>query len=337
MTGNRIRLARMANGLSLQQLSDRMKSKGISFTKTSLFNYESDITTPSPQLLAIFADVLGLNPHFFMHDSPEGFSIRLIDSLGTVEARRQEVLSYIQIQLEYLISLIHLAGDVSTITANNPAAVDVSSIQEAQAVAENLRKLWNIGDLPIASVCSLLEQNGWFIFELPEFFKWEFISGVEESHGIHFIFFSRNPHIDELRAGLLRELGKHLISCRPSRLEEYLAAFASTLLLPCEAINKDIGQRRNGLDDEELRCLKQKYGISRLSILQRLEQCGIISSQTYQNTYNHLRQSYYISRSYQHVVPLHFFEEVTHMNLLVRRLLAEGIIPDETVLDYSIF
>ena len=337
MTGNRIKLARMANGLSLQQLSDRMKSRGISFTKTSLFNYEADMTVPNPQLLDIFADALGVNRHFFTHDSPENFSVRLIEDLGSVEARRQEVLAYIQVQLEYLISLVNLSGEKDVFQANNPAPVNVESEEDVTAAADQLRNRWRIGALPIASVCSLLEQNGWFIFELPEFFKWEYISGVEESNNIHFIFFSRNPHLDELRSGLLRELGKHLITCRSSRQEEYLSVFASSLLLPCEAIYKDVGKERTQIDSEELRLLKLKYGLSRLDILKRLSQCGILDTQSYLSAYGHLRQSYYISRSYQHVVPLHFFEEVTRMNLLVRRLLAEDKIPGEEVLDYSIY
>ena len=141
--------------------------------------------------------------------------------------------------------------------------------------------------------------------------------------------------MDELRSGLLRQLGKHLITCREQKKEEYLEAFASALLLPPETISRDIGSARTRIDDEELRCLKQKYGISRLDILKRLEQCGVIDHLTYLNTFDHMQQSYYISRSYQHVVPLHFFEEVTHMRLLVRRLLAEKKIPDEKVLDYS--
>ena len=83
--------------------------------------------------------------------------------------------------------------------------------------------------------------------------------------------------------------------------------------------------------------MKQKYGISRLEILRRLYQSEVIDLTTYQRTSERMQQSYYISRSYQHVVPLHFFEEVTRMNMLVRRLLAEGKIEGEHVLDYSTF
>lgn len=335
MIGNRIRLARMANGLSLQQLSDCMKKRGVAFTKTSLYNYESNITIPNEQILDTFADVLGVNKHFFTHDTPKDFSFHLNSDLGSVESRRQEILSYIQIQLEYLISVLDTAREAPFSEMGMPEQTSVNTNDEAEAVADSLRKLWSIGDLPIASVCSLLEHNGWFLFELPELFNWDYISGVEASHNIHFIFFSRDYHVDELRMGLLKEFGKHLMSYPPSMEEELLGTFASSLLFSHTAVMQDVGAHRTVIDRDELKCLKQKYGISRIEMLKRLEYCGVISSQTHYEIAQRLNQSYFIARSYLHIVHLNFFEEPTRINLLVRRILAEGKIPGEDSLDYS--
>ncbi len=336
MIGNRIRLARMANGLSLQQLADCMKKRGVAFTKTSLYNYESNITTPSQQILDTFAEILGVNRHFFMHDTPEGFSINLKNPLGSVEARRQEILSYMQIQLEYLISVIDASDDnCSPLPLGLPAPIAADTPAEAETAADSLRKLWQMGDLPIASVCALLERNGWFLFELPELFNWDYISGVEESHNIHFIFFSRDYHVDELRMGLLKEFGRHIITCQPDREDELLTAFAGSLLFSKSTIFQDVGKSRTFIDKEELKCLKQKYGISRIEILKRLENCGVIDGQTHYEIAQHLNQTYFIARSYLHIVQLDFFEEPTRINLMVRRLLSEKKIPDEEALDYS--
>lgn len=99
MIGASIKRARLANCLSLQQLVDRMKDNGVPITKTTLFNYEAGSIIPSDNLLEIFGQVLGVNKNFFFHALPENFNIELTEELGSVDARRQELLAYIQIQL----------------------------------------------------------------------------------------------------------------------------------------------------------------------------------------------------------------------------------------------
>ena len=108
MIGASIKRARLANCLSLQQLVDRMKDNGVAITKTTLFNYEAGSIIPSDNLLEIFGQVLGVNKNFFFHTLPENFNIELTEELGSVDARRQELLAYIQIQLGQLIQVIQI-------------------------------------------------------------------------------------------------------------------------------------------------------------------------------------------------------------------------------------
>ena len=110
MIGASIKRARLANCLSLQQLVDRMKDNGVPITKTTLFNYEAGSIIPSDNLLEIFGQVLGVNKNFFFHALPENFNIELTEELGSVDARRQELLAYIQIQLGQLTRIAETIG-----------------------------------------------------------------------------------------------------------------------------------------------------------------------------------------------------------------------------------
>ncbi len=335
MIGNRIRLARLANCLSLQQLSDCMKANNLNITKTALFNYESNVSVPSPQTLAALSTALGVNEHFFSHESLENFSLKLLGDLGSVESRRQELLAYIQLQIEYLISVSEKAQTPLPTNINAPSPITVFSAKEASVAADSVRKYWNLGDNPISSVCGILEDNGLFLFSLPKSFQWGCVSGIETSHNIHFIFFSNEIYLDELRMGLLREFGKHVMVYDAQNEHEILEEFAAAVLFPQSALCKNFGKKRSNIDYEELRCIKKKYGIPRLTTLKRLNSCGIISNETCYSLMQSLRKSYHISHSSIHHVALNFCEEPIMLHLLVRRAIAEGFILNENDLDYK--
>lgn len=334
MIGNRIRLARLANCLSLQQLSDHMKENNVNITKTALFNYESNSTLPNEQILNMLSLTLGLNKHFFTHDSPENFFIKTLGNLGSVESRRQELLAYIQLQVEYSFSVFQ-KSNITIPAINIPNPSSASNLLEAEAAATSIRKHWSLGYNPIASVCHLLESNGVFLFSLPNTFHWKYVSGIECSHNIHFLFFSNELYLDELRFGLLKEFGKHVMTYDPEDEDLVLEEFAASILLPRELLYKEFGNKRTHIDLEELRCIKKKYGIPRLTILKRLQTCGIISNETCHFFTEKLRHSYHISHSSIQHVTLNFFEEPTVLHLLVRRAIAEGFILDENDLDYK--
>lgn len=335
MVGNRIRLARLANCLSLQQLSDRMKENNLNITKTALFNYETNVTAPGAQVLAALSKALGVNEHFFAHDSLENFSLEIFGDLGSVESRRQELLAYIQLQIEHLISVFEKSKIPLPPSINSPSPAAVSSAQEASMIAASVREYWRLGDNPIASVCGVLESNGLFLFSLPKSFQWGYISGIETSHNIHFLFFSGEIYLDELRMGLLREFGKHVMTYDIQNENTVLDEFAASILLPQNVLYKEFGKKRSYIDYEELRCIKKKYGIPRLITLKRLNTCGIISDETCYCLIQLLRQSYHISHSSIHHIALNFYEEPTILHLLVRRAIAEGFILDENDLDYK--
>ena len=290
MIGASIKRARLANCLSLQQLVDRMKDNGVPITKTTLFNYEAGSIIPSDNLLEIFGQVLGVNKNFFFHALPENFNIELTEELGSVDARRQELLAYIQIQL---------------------------------------------GIHPISSVCALLETHGYYVFTLPDTFHWKLVSGRIVDSGIHFIMASKEFYLDDFRFNLVRELGKNILCCPTSDKEAILDRFAASFLVPRKALLLEFGAARSNIGYDELRCVKQKYGLSRTIIFSRLAQVGILSEKDAFLLRQRMVLNYHISRTSMTFTPLNFYEQPTVMYALTRRAISEGYIRSEEELDFA--
>ena len=58
MIGDNIRIARMAHGLSLQDLSERLTESGFPTTKATLSNYETGKYSPNEDVLKAIAGQL---------------------------------------------------------------------------------------------------------------------------------------------------------------------------------------------------------------------------------------------------------------------------------------
>lgn len=335
MIGASIKRARLANCLSLQQLVDRMKDNGVPITKTTLFNYEAGSIIPSDNLLEIFGQVLGVNKNFFFHALPENFNIELTEELGSVDARRQELLAYIQIQLGQLTRIAETIGFDLTHRFLIRQPIEVRSVDDAEEAADRLRELIQLGIHPISSVCALLETHGYYVFTLPDTFHWKLVSGRIVDSGIHFIMASKEFYLDDFRFNLVRELGKNILCCPTSDKEAILDRFAASFLVPRKALLLEFGTTRSNIGYDELRCVKQKYGLSRTIIFSRLAQVGILSEKDAFLLRQRMVLNYHISRTSMTFTPLNFYEQPTVMYALTRRAISEGYIRSEEELDFA--
>lgn len=335
MVGERIKNARLANCLSLQQMADRMKPNGITLTKTTLFNYENGTMVPSPTIMEVIARVLGVNLCYFDGETPEGFCIRLMHEPSTAEARKQEVLSYIQLQLEQfmLLSRINKVNlcDRLTFFTKYP----VRTPDDAELASESIRARLQLGSNCISSVSSFLEENGFLILSLPKDFPWQILSGIEESTGIHFFIVSQEYFQDDLRLQLLMEFGRFVLEYPAEKENEILKRFAASMLMPKGAVLREFGESRSYISDDEMRMAKQRYGLSRTVMLSRLDECGILSKECTFLLRQELLQNYFISRTAMHYVALNFFEQPSFMLMLVKRAISEKLIQSEDELYFK--
>lgn len=334
MIGSRIRLARQASCLSLQQLADRICEMGFPTTKTALFNYEVGKTTPNDQMMQALVRALGIQDNFFYHPDWSDFSPRLQTRLNVVSARRQELLSYIQLELERFLSVVEKMGCQPQ--PNMPEPYSVSSRQPSgvENAAAALRRAWNAGMYAIPSVCGLLESNGWVLFSLPEVFNLRCVSGVERSSGLLFLFSAPEPFLDNMRENLLRELGRHVLRYDDSEEETVLDRFSRAFLMPYDRVIQEFGAKRSLLNNEEMVCTKQKYGLSRHSIIKRLVDCEVISPAYYETYSLRIQQSHHLLRENTPQALLSFFEQPTTVHMYMKRAKAEGLIQNPPAAQY---
>lgn len=154
-SGERLRLARVFNGLSQAELGARVE-----ITHASISQAENGLRQPSPQVVDRLAVTLGFDRSFFFLGAPVEFRDeechfrrRKTTPLGV----RNRVLATGTLFNELLALLdasVRLpAYNVPTIRAKTP--------DEIEAAAERCRELWGLGlDAPIKNVARALERAG---------------------------------------------------------------------------------------------------------------------------------------------------------------------------------
>ena len=157
--GGRLREAREARGLSAIALSD---IAGV--TRQTMSQYEKDQATPGPEVLARISSRLNLPEQFFMlplRETERGtiFFRSMAASTKTARTRAESRFAWLQDITEYLTEFVELPeADFPVLSLpEDPLLISDDDIEEAAA---NLRAYWNLGELPIANMVSLLENKG---------------------------------------------------------------------------------------------------------------------------------------------------------------------------------
>ncbi len=146
----------------------------------------------------------------------------------------------------------------------------IKSTKDAEKAAIRVRKRWNLGDMPILSVVSTLENHGINVIEVSVSDEFEGLSAYINEIPIIVL----NDEVNEKtrrRFTALHELG-HLIlelaeDLSYNEIERICDAFAAAMLLPKDLLIAELGSKRTRISKKELKAVKQKYGISVRSLL----------------------------------------------------------------------
>ena len=303
----------------------------VPITKGTLSNYETGRTPFPPSLIPVLSAVLGAPEDFFYQKDWEDFHLAITTPLPALPSSRlAELASYVQINLERYVHVSALLQCPPCNPSFSPIQVqaDPVSIQKA---CQRIRKDWEIGSYAIPSVCTLLEQHGWFLTSLPDSFGHICFSGIEHSHKIPFMFYTPIPFIDEFRMALLKEWGRTLLSCKKEEEDFVFPCFAREMLLPAAVVYQQFGTNRTAISDEELGLAKQKYGIARYEIMLHLRELGVIS-QTYYNSFlTYFNQNIFMLRDNQFSGSHGFYEVPSLYSGLAARAMAENLLPKSGV------
>lgn len=276
---DRLKNARKMSGLSLQDLSDRLHH---SISKQDLNRLELGIMQPDSEILAQLSSALNVSLDFFFKENTVALEHVEFRKLQKLPAKKQEKVKTCTVEyLERYFELENLLG-LNYELPFKPKKFKVSHQQSIEGAAIKMREeILNIGNDPISNIFELLEEHHIKVFptiEDPAFSGMSTI--INKKIGV--IVFNDHPEIPLVRKRftLLHELA-HLfldLECiEEKQSEKYCDAFACAMLLPGDKIKEYFGGKRIKVFTNELKIIKQYYGISLPAIMYRAKAFDLIT------------------------------------------------------------
>jgi transcriptional regulator with XRE-family HTH domain/Zn-dependent peptidase ImmA (M78 family) len=317
--GERIKQARKANNLSLRELAERAEISPMAISK-----YERGQDIPSSGVLLRLAQALGVPVDFFFRPQTATIELQAYRKHASLGVKEQEAIQMqIQEWLERYLAVESLfINGVNTYCGNELPKHTIRSIDDAENAANELRRVWNLGDDPIENLTQLLEDRG---------IKVGIVSGFEHfdaetllADGAPVIVSKAELPGDRQRFNLAHELG-HLIMdpAEGVDVERACHRFAGGLLVPAVTVRCELGAHRSMLDMSELYLLKQKYGLSMQAWIFRAKDLQIIPENTAVSLYKHFRSNGWNRVEPGQAIPS---EKPGRMNQLIYRALAEDLV-----------
>ena len=283
MIGFRIKLARKKAGLSLRALADALEGK---VSPQAIGKYERGEMTPSSGVLLALCKALGVSLSYLM--DTQGIELTGVDfrtkANTTAKDRAHvetEVIEWIEryLQIESILEL-----DSAKWLAPILPARKLQTIEEAESLADEVRKKWELGRDSIPNMTELLEEKGLKVLveELPKRVS-GFTCLIQRGNNqpdLPVIVVNKLFSLERRRMTLAHELGHRVIDPQKfDEKEEEKAAtyFAGAFLIPRDHLEREAGERRNHFGYNELIDLKRLYCVSGVALLVRLKNIGIIS------------------------------------------------------------
>lgn len=333
MIGTRIRRKRLAMGLSLQDLADRLGQLDIKLSRAALSNYETNKSSPNAKNLWGIAKILRASMEYFVATEDRSIVLQgFRKKADTPASRVNQFKALIEDEIEKRMELDAILGEEEPKYLPNQKRVN--SPAEAEEIAREVRSSWGLGDQPLASVTSTLEAKGWYVLEVPCADDFDGMAGFIESNRRPFAVSRTGIVVDRVRLNLLHEAGHAYVVGEDDKASEKAAfRFAAAFLLPRERAFEDMGHKRSSIDMEELLFAKKQYGLSMQAIAYRLKDLEIISE-----SYMALLFRYFTSMGMRMEEPgsraLMFEEKPMAFATKVHRAFAEGLITAEDAVSF---
>lgn len=325
MVGERIKQARVVAGMTQDEVVAALKRHGQPLTKAGLSKYERGGSVPKALMLRALAKVFGVSAAYFVEEPEVKVTWLAFRKASTLRATEQtRIRTVAAAHVEAFVSLRHaLEPDRELPHATRSR---VSSPEDAEAAAQELRKSWHLGDQPIESVACAIEDAGGIVVESGDAERsFDGLSGwVKMTTPV--VVVNSSAKDDRRRFSLAHELG-HLfmdVGDVDSRSEEKLAhRFAASFLVPAATAKRELGVKRRRLDVRELAMLKLKHGLSMQAWVYRAADLGIIDQA-------HCRSIFaeFSARGWRKEEPVKFQgkEQPTRLRQLTVRAFAEGLL-----------
>ncbi|MEI0821909.1 XRE family transcriptional regulator [Brachyspira pilosicoli] len=294
INGNRIKKARLYNGLTVEDIS-----KKLDISKQTFSLYENNkINAPFEKIFLLSKELNFPIQYFYEKDNVN------VDSKTTYFRSLMKTTK--KYRVEQIVKMEHLGLICNVLfeyinfpKLNLPSAKYKNNLSknDIEDIAQEVRDYWNLGTDPINNIIRVVEENGIIVtkFETSTSNIDAFSHLVDiDNNSIYLIALSKNKDslprnkfdvAHELGHILLHEWSEDIesISREEYKLKEEEANyFASAFLLPKDEFIKDFKKGGNRL--EFYIHLKSKWKVSIGAMLYRAKYLGLITNTQYQNT-----------------------------------------------------
>jgi len=330
MIGQRLRLARVASGLSLRELQAAIDNL---VTAQAIGKYERDEDMPSSRVLSALARTLNVSEDYL-------FAEKMV--LDGVEFRKKSIASkreeaFVEGQALHLLERYLTLEDVlglASVVWDRPreGPYPVKDVADAENAARSVRVHWGLGIDPIPNLSELLEERGIKILSVDLTDIDGLTAKVRRKGGepIPVIVVMKNIWAERKRFTLAHELGHMLMDIRLGVDAEKAAnRFAGAFLMPAEALWREIGKQRTTISLGEFLRLKELFGASFQAITYRCRDLGIINEAAYKRLFQVFNEQGWRKPPYKEpgaIEPEQ--EQPRRMERLCFRALAEGLLSE---------
>ncbi len=326
--GAQIKKRRQILGLSMQEVVDRVEEQGITLSKAAISNYENGKSAPKSTNLRALALALECSPDYLLTESAikvEWLRFRKKTSLPKrLEAEIKETARQ-WLEAKLLVE-DHISGSAPFVEL---PLVTVSTLEDAEKTAENLREQWDIGDWPIERLSAVMEKSGVAVITVDAEENIDGLSGIANKD-VRFVIVASNVSADRMRMNLAHELGHIVIkSTEDEKFDEKIAfRFAAALIVPRSVMFERVGRSRQTVSLQELILIKEEYGVGIQALIRRCFDLGIISEWTYRQLNISMR-----SRGWHRQEPgdCNHLERPSKFQAHLIRCISEGLIAETEI------
>ena len=327
MLGERLKRFRLARGMSLDDLEAAI---GGLVSKQALSKYERGKMQAKVTTLNRIAAALGIKSAQLWGEPSchvEWVAYREHACLGKKE--QEQLQSFVAEVLEKRVSLLEQMGERNNVELPIQD-FPVHKIRDAEQAALALRRQWDLGIDPIANLVSVLEDHFIHIIEVDASETFDGISAVVRDNNENVlsaaIVTRRGAPGDRHRLNIVHELG-HLTLKLGEGVDTEKASFrfGAAFLVPAEELRREVGEKLDRIQSEELQYLKWRYGMSIQAILFRLKDLRIITDSYYKQWCMEINKLGWKKREPIEIPP----EKPKRFHQQVFRALSEGLIGEE--------
>lgn len=284
MLAQRLKQLRLARGWSLDDLSSFLDGL---VTKQALSKYEKELSHPSMRVATKIAELFGVKTAQLFAEPAVQVQLLAYRKCASLPKRDENMVEGMVSQaLEERIALQEKVGEPFPLNLP-PQKYRITSLEDAEQAASELRNFWKMGTSPISSVVSLLEDQFIHVFTIAtssEKFDGISANATDDSGAViaAAVVSREGAPGERQRFSLMHEVG-HLVLDVAEGLDEEKTAhrFAGAFLAPAEQLRREIGASRTTVQLKELFILKRRFGVSAQALAFRLRDLGIINDSSY--------------------------------------------------------